>query len=106
MYSLTLTAPERQAFDWVANRYAAGDIKKLLCSSCNIVAVIHDNIPNTNLINDDDRFSWNCTNPVCFNIPEHVAWQIRDLAEQERFSFPCFAPELKAKMIKFCDSIV
>jgi hypothetical protein len=27
-------------------------------------------------------------------IPEHVAWEIRELAEEEDFSWACFAPAL------------
>ena len=34
MYSLTLTADERQAFDWVGDRYNSGKVADLLMIAC------------------------------------------------------------------------
>ncbi len=87
MYPLTLTADERKAFDWVGYRYAAGEIKDLLFDC----------------ISTDD---WDCNDSVEYQIPEHVAWRLKELAEGESYAFPCFSDELKLKMIRFCESIV
>ena len=43
MYSLTMTADERQAFDWVCSRYNSGKVARLL----------HDCIPENREWGDD-----------------------------------------------------
>ena len=88
MYSLTLTADERRAFDWVGDRYNSGKVTELLMGC----------IPG-------DR-EWGDDGDITFAIPEHVAWEIRDLAEEEDFSWACFAPDLAGKLNDFCSDIV
>ena len=34
-YQLSLTQSERDAFDWVGDRYCAGDVARLLRGECN-----------------------------------------------------------------------
>ena len=67
MYLLTLTADERRAFDWVGYRYNSGKVADLLL----------DCIP-------EDR-EWGDNTDITFTIPEHVAWQINELAEEEDY---------------------
>jgi hypothetical protein len=88
MYSLTLTADERRAFDWVGNRYNSGTFADLLIGC----------IP-------EDR-GWDDDGEITFLIPEHVAWEIDELAEEEGYSWACFAPALVSKVNDFCWSIV
>jgi hypothetical protein len=88
MYPLSLSIDERRAFDWVGDRYAAGRIADLL-SGC---------------LSGDD--AWDNPGELSFGVPESTAWEIRDLAEAEGFAWPCFAPELAAKLTEFCDRIV
>ena len=88
MYQLTLTKGERDAFDWVGNRYAAGEVARLLLDC----------------MSEDDE--WDSEGDLVFKVPEHVAWEISSLAEEEDFQWPCFAPELSSKMNDFCQSIV
>ena len=88
MYSLTLTADERRAFDWVGHRYNGGKVADLLMGC----------IP-------EDR-EWDDGGDITFQIPEHVAWQINELAEEEGYSWACFTPALAAKLNDFCWSIV
>ena len=88
MYSLTLTAEEWQAFDWVGDRYNSGKVADLLIGS----------------LPDDGE--WNDDGDITFTIPEHVAWEIRDLAEAEDFAWAFFAPALVAKLDDLCWSIV
>jgi hypothetical protein len=64
-----LTAAERWAFDWVADRYNSSKVAELLM----------DCIP-------DDR-EWGDDGDMTFSIPEHVAWQIDQLAEEEGYSW-------------------
>ncbi len=87
MYSLMLTAEERRAFDWVGDRYSAGKVTGLLL----------DCIPEDRAWSDDGDIT---------PIPEHVEWEIRDLAEEEDFSWACFAPQLVSKVNDLCWSIV
>jgi hypothetical protein len=88
MYSLTLTADKRRAFDWVGDRYNSGEVADLLM----------DCIP-------EDR-EWDDDGQITFQIPEHVAWEIDQLAEEEGYSWACFAPALAAKLNEFCRGIV
>jgi hypothetical protein len=88
MYSLSLTSDERDAFDWVANRYNSGQVADLLL----------DLIP--------EGREWADDGDITFGIPEHVAWQINDLAEAEGYSWACFAPDLAEKLNELCWGIV
>lgn len=88
MYSLTLTKAEREAFDWIGDRYAAGAVATVL----------------TDCLSPDD--CWDQDGDVTFPIPEHKAWEIKNLAEEEQCSWPCFPPELSAKMNDFIAGIV
>ena len=88
MYSLTLTSEERQAFDWVGSRYNSGKVAKLL----------------TDFMPEDQE--WGDDTAITFQIPEHVAWQINELAEAEDYSWACFAPDLAEKMNDFCWGII
>lgn len=87
-YELTLTKGERDAFDWVGGRYNGGEVSRLL----------------TGCMGPDDE--WSQDGDITFDIPEHIAWKINELAEQEGYAWPCFAPELVRKLNAFCDSIV
>ncbi len=88
MYNLTLSADERRAFDWVGYRYNSGKVADLLIGC----------------VPDDQE--WGADGDITFLIPEHVAWEIRELAEEEDFSWACFAPDLAGKLNDFCWDIV
>jgi len=83
-----LTAEERGAFDWVRGRDDAGKVADLLL----------DCIP-------EDR-AWSDDGAITFPLPEHVAWEIRDLAEEEGYSWACFAPPLVSELDDLCWSII
>ena len=89
MYSLILTAEERAAFDFVGHRYATGEP---------VADLLRDSMP-------PDR-EWSDRLDMRFDIPEHVAWQIADLAASEDDSWPLFARALRNKMRAFVDCIV
>jgi hypothetical protein len=89
MYTLTLTAEERQAFDWVGDRYNAGAVAELFRE-----------------LTSEGQPEWEDDGDIAFMIPEHVAWQVRDLAEDEGNLWPCFTPELAAKLNDLCSGIV
>ena len=59
---------ERQAFDWVGDRYNSGKVSDLLL----------DCLPEDG--------EWSDDGDITFDIPEHVAWQINELAEEEGYS--------------------
>jgi len=88
MYSLTLTPDERRAFDWVGSRYNSGKVADLLL----------DCIP-------EDR-EWSDDADITFTILEHVAWEIRELGEEEDYAWACFAPALAHKLDDLCWGIV
>jgi hypothetical protein len=87
-YSLTLIADERRAFDWVGHRYNSGKVADLLIGC----------IPESR--------EWNDDGDITFQIPEHVAWEIKELAEEEGYSWACFAPVLAAKLSDFYWGII
>jgi hypothetical protein len=88
MYSLTLTADERQAFDSVGDR----------CNSGKVADLLTDCMP--------ENQEWSHDGDITFNIPEHVAWQINELAEEEGYSWACFAEDLAGELNDLCWSIV
>lgn len=88
MYKLVLTKGEREAFDWVGNRYAAGEVARLLLDCMS------------------EESAWDDEGEIVFTVPEHVAWEINRLAEEEEYLWPCFAPSLSRKMNDFCQAIV
>jgi hypothetical protein len=49
---------------------------------------------------------WDGDGAITFQIPEHVVWEIKELAEEEGYSWACFAPALAAKLNGFCWGIV
>ncbi len=91
MYRLTLTASERQAFDWVADRYATGEKwADLLLLQCG---------------RSEPESEWDSEEEITFLVPESVAWGLQELAASEG-GFPCFGPELVQKLEKFLAQIV
>jgi hypothetical protein len=88
MYTLMLTADERRAFDWVGHRYISGKVADLLI----------DLVPQ-------DR-EWSDDGDISFDVPEAIAWQINEIAEQEGYSWACFAPDLVEKLNDICWGIV
>ncbi|CAK9251252.1 unnamed protein product [Sphagnum jensenii] len=90
-YSLTLSKSERDAIDWVGFRYNHGDpFYKLLCKC-------------TASPEDAD---WDDVRDITYDMPEHIAWEIRELFEEDNFEFACFAPEFVSKLMQFVDRIV
>lgn len=90
MYSLTLTKDEREAFDWVGGRYSS--------SGYDMAQLIQEGIPSES--------SWDDAGDITFSIPEHIAWEMQDLAESENFEFACLADSLVSKLWRFLDTIV
>lgn len=88
-YKLTLTHTERRAFDWVGFRYNSGDIGRLLFLEC-----------------CPEDAEWSEPGDITFTIPEHIAWEIRDLAEEENCGWPCFCTALRDKLNEFLETIV
>jgi hypothetical protein len=64
MYSLTLTANERRAFDWVGDRYKSGKVADLLIGCIS------------------EKWDWDDDGEIRFAIPVQIAWQIIELAEE------------------------
>lgn len=91
MYRLTLSREERKAIDWIGHRYFHGDNLYSLLISCRL-------IPDFAAWDDDDL--------IAFDIPEHIAWEIKFGIESEDSFLACFDSSLKSKLIAFIDSIV
>lgn len=101
MYSLILTHEERKAIDWIGNRYATGDELYRLLSTCE--RTIISSPPMWDWLDGGD---WIQNVDIQFNIPEHIAWQIKELFEQEELTFPCFSEGFKSKLLEWYWRIV
>lgn len=93
MYQLTLTREERRAFDWIGDRYPSGKWYYIL------IGCIPNGMPE-----------WDDQGDITFLIPEHKAWELRELAELDTEGnhgmFPCFSNELHGKLIDWIMTIV
>lgn len=98
-YTLTLTSGERQAIDWVGYRYSNGDKLYSVLREC-----ITDE--DEEKYDTDDYNAWSCREDITFVIPEHKAWEICEIRDEDDGLWPCFASELTEKMDAFCDSVV
>lgn len=104
-YKLILTHDERRAIDWIGNRYATGDDFRSKLWKCYWRFPEMDNGID-NVIPGDFDEDWNLSKDIEFKIPENIAWEIRELFEQDELTFPCFSDELKSKLIEFYYNIV
>lgn len=88
MYTLTLTANERKAIDWIGGRYAHGhDLYKILmqCPS---------------------NEQWDSSGDVTYQIPEHKAWEINEMGNNCNFIWDCLSSDFAKKLNDFCMAIV
>ena len=95
-YKLTLSYGERKAIDWIGYRYFHGDdLYKLLRQG-----------KKTNPTMPSDEIEWSGNYDITFELPEHVAWEIKDGIEDENCELSCFADTLKEKLLTFIDGII
>lgn len=90
-YTLTLTQAERKAIDWVGHRYSNGNALYRLLWGKSYAR--------------PDMYDWDYDGELTFTIPENVAWEIRDNAEQEDGFWPCFDGDLASKLQYLCDCV-
>ena len=88
-YTLTLSWPERRAFDWLGDRYGTGEPIAVTLRGC---------LP--------DDAEWTQPGDITFLIPEHEAWLLAARAWAEDSPWPGFAPALASKMTAFTSSLV
>lgn len=97
MHTLTLSHDERKAIDWIGDRYAHGDeLSKLLWNN--------EDVDTGFLPDEHDVMEWDGDYDIEFSFPEHVAWEISRIVEEDNLA--CFSNDLKEKIQSFCDSIV
>ena len=92
-YKLTLTHDERKAIDWIGNRYFHGD---------ELYHLLMDSIKFYNTLEN----TWIDPITITYEIPEHLAWSIKDGIESENYELTCFNDKLKNKLLKFIYSII
>lgn len=91
--SLTLTKAERAAMDWVGGRYSHGfALCEFLCDC------------QTNRDDEDDI--WDYDGDVTFTVPEHLAWSIVDIINEDDQSLACFAGPFADKLREFANNVV
>lgn len=86
-YTLTLTADERAALDWVGGRYAGSSAVRSIVSG-----VVGD--------------AWDSPDDVAAEISESQAWEISEAASTDDGHWPCLDRELRDKLDDLVDSIV
>ena len=87
-YTLTLSGPERRAFDWLGDRYGTGEP---------IAAILRGCLP--------DDAEWTQRGDITFLVPEHEAWLIAERLGRRRH-VAVFRAGLATKMTDFTSSIV
>ena len=95
MYKLTLTHGERRAIDWVGGRYHHGHKLWSLLWQCKLEQESVQTEPE-----------WDDACDIAFLVPEHIAWQIGEIAEECEHRWDCFAPDLVAKLEAFLSRVV
>ena len=97
-YKLTLSKQDREAIDWVGYRYSNGDELYTLLYKCDYIS------------EHKTSCAWDSKSDITFLIPEYIAWEIAENAEQEDgdyvYNFPCFANEFADKLRLFCENLV
>jgi hypothetical protein len=90
MYELTLTKADRDAIDWIGNRYWHGSDLFDLLVTC-----------DTDQDDHPELAPWQTDGDVTFKIPESVAWEMRDKANEIDWLFDCFSDEFSQKLTDF-----
>lgn len=91
-YTLRLTKEDRKAIDFVGGRYSHGyDLYKLLWSS------------EVTKLPDCD---WDAETEIVFGIPEHIAFQIQEAADENEHRWELFGSELVMKLETLLGKIV
>lgn len=97
-YSLTLTAPERRAIDFVGDRYSHGyELYDIL---------MDDDCERFNFDKEDEHGEWDDDEDIQFNMEEYLAWDLKDICQEDNYALPLFNETLKAKLIDFCAKII
>ncbi len=90
-YRITLTAGERKALDWVGGRDWTGyDLYHCLW------------VQST----QEPEMDWDDPGEMTCIVPEHVAWKIRDMWEDNGEIIPHLADEFASKLLNFIMNIV
>lgn len=93
MYYLTLSKKDRDAIDWIGNRYSHGNDLFRALNNCQL----HDEV-------DDAGWNWDDEVSLTFSIPESLAWEISDIIDSDDLA--CFSSELRNKLYEFQANIV
>lgn len=87
MYQLTLTTDERAALEWIGGRYDHGQP---------LIDI---------LLSTKYKGWWWGMETIEFNIPEHKAWEIKQLIG-DKFILDCLSEDLNHKIMKFIENII
>lgn len=96
MYELTLNASERNAIDWIGNRYSHGDELKDILTDCKMTS---------DECNADD-IEWCGDYDITFHIPEHAMWTINDEIINGPDNLACFGNGLIDKLLQLSNQVV
>lgn len=109
-YTLTLTKQERDAIDWIGDRYWHGDdFRKIIREYVGIKALPPEG--KTEVERDEemesDNYEWDSNNTFEYTISESYAWEIREhIEDEDGDNLACFSPDFCQKLYEFCGKIV
>lgn len=92
MYFMTLTKSDRQAIDWIGDRYSHGsDLKKILES---------EEVKAT-----PDQ-PWDSDLAITYHLPEYKAWELQEIVEEGNLDCINLASNLAQQLTQLILSIV
>lgn len=97
MYKLTLTYPERQAIIQVGGRYSHGWALYQLLQNEEVACECPAGL-------DSELIDWDYEGSITFDVPEHLAWEMKDLIEEDDCAL--LSLKLKGKLLDFIMAIV
>ena len=104
---LDLSLEEREAIDWIGNRYSNGDDLFDILLDDNVV--VFNTMDITGLDYIPIEWDWGDDKEYAFLIPAESVWKVLANARKEdgdhTYNFPCFSEALEEKCRRFCSEV-
>ena len=92
MYFMTLTKDDRQAIDWIGDRYSHGsDLKKILESE---------------EVKTSPDADWESDLDITYHLPEYKAWELKEIVEEGNLDCINLGSNLAQQLTQLILSIV
>ncbi len=92
MYSITLNKNDRQAIDWIGDRYSHGsDLKQILESED---------------VKPSPDEPWESGQEITYRLPEYKAWELKEIVEEGNLDCINLGSNLAQELTRLVSSIV